>query len=333
MGTALIGSKIKKTYKDLLHLDHSNAGIDETLRPLVDGGGGDTPLHISADGIGVGALGTGDAPSGTGFGWMRFGSDDPDVSYNIGASVHEAGGTQNNIFMLGWNCRYVNEKPYVPTEHAWYIMFESNYDAGELNVCEWYLEYFNPTGSVVRRPFMFTTDRSTNEVVGQFTGECLFYNNAHDTENFAIREDGSGVEVRRGSVHINTTAGNSVLTAMNNAGNNSIDLIKHLSDDRIFLPRNTVIMSVDADKQVLELMGATSQGQDMLKMADVGGNTLSHFNHAGHFMTRKTSAPSDGDIVASEMALWFDDTDGGGKLMIKGKTVNGTVVAGEVALT
>lgn len=43
-------------------------------------------------------------------------------------------------------------------------------------------------------------------------------------------------------------------------------------------------------------------------------------------------APADADLAANEMALWFDSTNGAAKLMIKGKSANGTVVTGEVAL-
>jgi len=56
-------------------------------------------------------------------------------------------------------------------------------------------------------------------------------------------------------------------------------------------------------------------------------------NKNGYLTTTKHSAPSDGSLAAGDLSLWFDQTDGAGKLKIKGKTANGTVVAGEVALT
>lgn len=59
---------------------------------------------------------------------------------------------------------------------------------------------------------------------------------------------------------------------------------------------------------------------------------LSQFDKNGYFMTRKVAAPADADLASSEMALWFDATNGAGKLMIKAKTANGTVVTGSVAL-
>ena len=46
----------------------------------------------------------------------------------------------------------------------------------------------------------------------------------------------------------------------------------------------------------------------------------------------KIVAPADGELAASQVALWFDDTNGLSKLMIKGKSANGTVVTGSVAL-
>jgi hypothetical protein len=46
----------------------------------------------------------------------------------------------------------------------------------------------------------------------------------------------------------------------------------------------------------------------------------------------KNAAPADGELVAGQLALWFDSTNGAGKLMVKAKTANGTVVTGSVTL-
>lgn len=74
--------------------------------------------------------------------------------------------------------------------------------------------------------------------------------------------------------------------------------------------------------------------QDMLQFKPSADNAIySRFNKAGYFMTAKTSAPADADVSTSECALWFDNTNGAGKLMIKAKTANGTVVTGSVTLT
>lgn len=47
----------------------------------------------------------------------------------------------------------------------------------------------------------------------------------------------------------------------------------------------------------------------------------------------KTSAPADAELAASQCCFWLEDTNGAGKLKIKAKTANGTVVTGELALT
>lgn len=44
------------------------------------------------------------------------------------------------------------------------------------------------------------------------------------------------------------------------------------------------------------------------------------------------AAPADGDLAAGDIGLWFDKTNGAGKLMVKAKTTDGTVVAGSLAL-
>lgn len=45
-----------------------------------------------------------------------------------------------------------------------------------------------------------------------------------------------------------------------------------------------------------------------------------------------TTAPADADIVAGQFFIYWDSTNGASKLKIKGKSANGTVVTGEVAL-
>ncbi len=47
----------------------------------------------------------------------------------------------------------------------------------------------------------------------------------------------------------------------------------------------------------------------------------------------QNSAPADGTLVAGQCATWFDQTNGAGKVMFKGKTANGTVATGSVSLT
>lgn len=97
--------------------------------------------------------------------------------------------------------------------------------------------------------------------------------------------------------------------------------------------RRISVISQNAADQPFRVKGASSQSgniQEWVSSADAVHGTISE---NGYFTTRKVAAPADGELAASELAFWFDDTNGAGKLKIKAKTANGTVVTGEVALT
>lgn len=68
----------------------------------------------------------------------------------------------------------------------------------------------------------------------------------------------------------------------------------------------------------------SSGAPDFLSLASVGPHGLQVGVH---------TAPDDGDIQPGELFVWFDQTDGAAKLMLKAKTEDGTVVTGNVALT
>jgi hypothetical protein len=53
----------------------------------------------------------------------------------------------------------------------------------------------------------------------------------------------------------------------------------------------------------------------------------------GYLVIARNSAPADASLAAGDLALWFDQTNGAAKLMLKGKSANGTVVTGNVALS
>lgn len=52
----------------------------------------------------------------------------------------------------------------------------------------------------------------------------------------------------------------------------------------------------------------------------------------GRYITRSHAAPADADLAAGDMAVWFDQTNGAAKFMIKAKQADGTVRTGSVAL-
>jgi len=61
--------------------------------------------------------------------------------------------------------------------------------------------------------------------------------------------------------------------------------------------------------------------------------TLTFFvNKAGYPVWVVHAAPADADLNAGDMALWFDQTPGASKLMVKVKDSGGTVRTGSLAL-
>jgi hypothetical protein len=97
--------------------------------------------------------------------------------------------------------------------------------------------------------------------------------------------------------------------------------------------QNVLIAGTAAAVIPLVVKPASSQSANLQEWQDSGDNPLSTISENGYFTTRKNSAPADAELAAGEVALWFDSTNGASKLKIKGKSANGTVATGEVALT
>jgi hypothetical protein len=56
-------------------------------------------------------------------------------------------------------------------------------------------------------------------------------------------------------------------------------------------------------------------------------------NGEGFLILAKHAAPSDAMLQTGDLALWFDQTNGAAKLMIKAKQADGAVKTGQVALS
>lgn len=93
-------------------------------------------------------------------------------------------------------------------------------------------------------------------------------------------------------------------------------------------------VTVDAAAHVGAIIqAAASQTADLLQLKTSAGTVVHRYNKAGYWVTALHSAPADADLSAGDAALWFDQTNGAGKLMVKAKTANGTVVTGSITLT
>lgn len=81
----------------------------------------------------------------------------------------------------------------------------------------------------------------------------------------------------------------------------------------------------------VSLDGATASS----KISAGTGATPSEFvvNPLGYLLIATNVAPADNALVANQMAIWFDPTNGAAKLMIKAKQADGTVKTGSVNVT
>jgi hypothetical protein len=101
-------------------------------------------------------------------------------------------------------------------------------------------------------------------------------------------------------------------------------------------PSAIFLRSADHPNALVQIFSGSedhTQGPLMYRNGDVkAGFPLFRIVGKGAVMFGANAAPIDGEINAGECGVWFDDTDGAAKLMFKGKSANGTIVTGEVAL-
>ena len=173
-------------------------------------------------------------------------------------------------------------------------------------------------GSGAARPMQVGPDGNASSLV--LAGSAVYF---HTNEGMWIAGD-IGELGTTGAMRIRTTGAGQQLTIYPKGGTvmrgdqNGSTSVEARAYDPTSLP--------------LLVKGAASQSQDLVQIVDSAGALHSKFDKNGYFMTRKTAFPADGDLVAGELALWFDSTAGAAKLKIKAKNASGTVVAGEVAL-
>lgn len=324
MGTALTNSKLKDTYKDLLHLDNSNSGVDGTFRSLTDGLGTASPLMVSTGGVSVGDLGGGDC-------WFRLGSHSETIGWHMASSKVVFNEVDDDLFAIGWNVRHANEAPLVEGEPCLYMGFEANYDYETGADMEYYIQYSDGNGENSRRLYQGNVNRATHACTLQMQGQTYFYNSEQDAINFTILDAGGAI-INRGGFQ-SASVGGTAFISQRNAGDTAYQSLIYLDEnDRARVP-SLMATATAVGKHTSEFMAIPDQTGNLATWSAVGGGVLSRVSVGGYLMTRVTTVPADGDLAASECALWFDDTNGAGKLMVKAKTANGTVVTGEVALT
>jgi hypothetical protein len=88
---------------------------------------------------------------------------------------------------------------------------------------------------------------------------------------------------------------------------------------------STLTMTAGSTARLTGNPASLSTGLGGLSAALEGAQTYCSFSGMA-------AAVSSGLLDASTWSFWLDDTDGAGKLMVKAKTADGTVVTGSLAL-
>lgn len=105
-------------------------------------------------------------------------------------------------------------------------------------------------------------------------------------------------------------------------GSLTMQLFERFSGVTILLGQDGDTISYDTP---MFSVGGTWSGVNHGVLVDKRGR-LTFYNGDVH------TAPANADLSSGSLALWFDSTNGAAKLMLKGKTENGTVVTGQVTL-
>lgn len=80
------------------------------------------------------------------------------------------------------------------------------------------------------------------------------------------------------------------------------------------------------------LKGAALQIADLQQWQNSAAVVFKRINKDGFDIIKKTAAPADADLAASELTCWLDDTAGATKVMFKAKDSTGIVRTGSLAL-
>ena len=82
------------------------------------------------------------------------------------------------------------------------------------------------------------------------------------------------------------------------------------------------------------LTAAAAQSKNIIELDNDDGDIIARFDKAGRLGLAVPTAPADGDVLTGECVLWFDKTNGVGntKLMVKGKSADGTVKTATILL-
>lgn len=276
--------------------------------------------------IGTLAFGTQGADPSPTFYFRNRGADNVPFALSIGGADFTFGGTTvfDPVLYLGYNTLGGGRVDATKARLA--LSFEADYWNNNVHAMEINIDFLSPDGTKQSRPMAFAVDRDNGAGTGGYQ-YWLFGIGNDNSSQFAILNyqlTTTLFTVRPvGSVYMS----GSLLEI-----NGSFPIIK-ASDNTSplgFSTANVVRMYIDNARDGLKFGNA-----DQTLLYRSAGTTLrtnSTLIVEGPIATAKIAAPADADVGTSQAYLWFDNTNGAGKLMVKAKTANGTVVTGSVTL-
>ncbi len=92
------------------------------------------------------------------------------------------------------------------------------------------------------------------------------------------------------------------------------------------------ITSKNSNYPILTVRAGNGTTENYIQLKDASSNILSRFNYRGTLATKAVTAPTSNEIENGELLYYYDATDGAAKVKFKGKSANGTIVSGEMAL-
>lgn len=271
--------------------------------------------------------------------------------------------TWDTVMYLGYNVADGGGRS-LTSEPAFYWAVEQDYNDGTKHNIESYFEFVSSDGTFLRRPIFFQFNRSTNALENsvirvnnlQLTDwttstETVFASwnknslslkgwTALDTTLELLAPSagqGTHLSMQYGNTYtfaidtISTTE-----TALTHGGATMRMFSSGTGRISVFAEDNSTarfsILGESAAIPTFAVKADAAQSDSLISALSSAGVKLTHLNKSGYFMTRLHAAPADADVATGEVALWFDQTIGATKLMVKGKDSGGTVRTATIAM-
>lgn len=273
-------------------------------------------------------------------------------------------GTWDSVMYLGYNASGAGGR-VLAAEPSFRFVIEQDYEVTpDVHWLEAYMEWVPGSGAsapVSGRPLFWRFDRATGTIVGwDLKSKGVDFTHWDNDANVFARISPSGMNLGHAnnagstSLALIPPAGYGSAFSMAHGGTTALSISTTSSTNvpisiggsgTMWLFSKRVSIGVEDNSASLTVIGDNG-GLGIQTLDGPAGQTGDHYaaksndkattyfrvGPLGYPQIRKVTAIPDAYLATSELALWFDNTNGAGKLMIKAKTADGTVVTGSVAL-